>query len=67
MKLLDSAFILNTLPNEDKKIIIDALEPKSFKAEEVVIEQGTEGDSLFVVDSGTLICTRKEVTIIIQI
>jgi cAMP-dependent protein kinase regulator len=61
MELLNSAFILNTLSNKDKKIIINALEPKTYEAGETVIEKGTEGDDLFVVDSGTLVCTQQEV------
>lgn len=58
MELLESAFMLNSLSDEDKMAIVDALEETRFQAEDVVIGQGAEGDCLYIVDSGELSCIQ---------
>lgn len=56
--------MLCCLDNEDTGLIVNALEMRSVKAEEVILTQGEEGDCLYLVDSGTLICTRTSVSIL---
>ena len=56
--------MLCCLDNEDIGIIVNAFEMKSVKAEEVILTQGEEGDCLYLVDSGTLICTQTSVNIL---
>ena len=52
-------FIFNALDAKEMEIVIAAMEEKAFKAGEVVITQGDEGNNLFVVDSGTFTCVRQ--------
>lgn len=52
------AFMFNTLDENEKKIIIDAMEERITEAKEKVITEGDEGDCLYVVGSGTLMCQK---------
>ncbi|KRW98387.1 Cyclic nucleotide-binding protein [Pseudocohnilembus persalinus] len=47
------------LDQKEKEIVIDAMEEKNVKAGEWVINQGEEGDVLYVVESGELDCFKK--------
>ena len=45
--------------NEDEKaIVVDAMEEKKCFKKETVIKEGEEGDCLYIVGSGTLQCTK---------
>jgi cAMP-dependent protein kinase regulator len=44
------------LDEADKQIVVAAMEEKIVKPKEKVISEGDEGDCLFVVGSGTLMC-----------
>ena len=46
------------LDEKEKQIVVDAMQEKLTSAGEVVIKEGDEGDSLYVVGSGTLSCTK---------
>lgn len=46
------------LDEKEKQIVVDAMAEKIASAGEVVIKEGDEGDSLYVVGSGTLSCTK---------
>ena len=46
------------LDDKEKQIVCDAMEEKKCFKNEVVIKEGDEGDSLYVVGSGTLSCTK---------
>ena len=59
---LEISFIFNGLDKSALEIVINAMEEKTFAKDEAVMTQGEEGNELFVVDSGTLSCTRKSVT-----
>lgn len=52
------SFLFAALDSKDLKIIIDSMEEKIFKAGSKVIEQGDNGDCLFVVESGELDCFK---------
>ena len=41
------------------KIIIDAIVPKKKKAGDIIIEQGDDGDNFYVIEKGTLKCTKR--------
>ena len=56
---LQSSFIFNALNLKEIEIVINAMEEKHYPTGEVVINQGDEGNNLFVVDAGTLRCVRK--------
>ena len=46
------------LDEKEKSIVVDAMAEQNAKPGEVVIKEGDEGDSLYVVGSGTLSCTK---------
>lgn len=55
---LAQAFMFSALDEKEKKIVVDAMEEKSFKAGDKVITQGQDGEVLYVVDSGHLDCFK---------
>ena len=44
--------------DKDFEIVVDAMEEKKFAHGEFVIKQGEDGSELFVVESGSLSCTK---------
>ena len=52
------SFLFNTLEAKDISIVIGAMEEKAFSSGDVVIQQGDEGDCLYIVDSGELDCFK---------
>lgn len=50
--------MFNALNPEELEIVLDAMSSVSKKAGEMVIAQGEDGDNLYVVEKGTLICTK---------
>ena len=48
----------HTLEAKDISIVIGAMEEKAFSSGDVVIQQGDEGDCLYIVDSGELDCFK---------
>lgn len=55
---LNMAFMFQALDEKEKQIVVDAMEEKRAKAGEFVIQQGEEGNNLFVVESGLLSCSK---------
>lgn len=51
--------MFDALNPKDTKAIIDAIVPTEKKEGEFVINQGEDGDNFYVVESGTLSCSRK--------
>lgn len=49
-------FLFSTLDLDQMKIVIDAMESKKFKAGEVIIKQGDDGDEFFELASGVCEC-----------
>jgi len=58
MDKIDKSFMFSGLDDKEKKIVADAMDEQKFHKNEVVIKEGDEGDSLYVVASGTLSCTK---------
>lgn len=56
---LNVSFLFSGLDKKEKDIIVDAMKIVEVKANTRVIEQGAQGDDLFVVDSGKLDCYKK--------
>jgi cAMP-dependent protein kinase regulator len=46
------------LDPKEMKIVVDAMKEKIATAGETIIKQGEDGDNLYVVESGTLKCTK---------
>lgn len=58
-KKLNQNFMFSRLDESEKNIIVMAMQNKEVKEGDMVIEEGDEGNELFVIDSGTLDCTKK--------
>ena len=50
--------MFNALNPEELEIVLDAMVGVQKKANEVVIREGEDGDNLYVVEKGTLTCTK---------
>lgn len=57
-KKLDMAFMFSALDESEKNVVIDAMGEVNAAINDVVIKQGDQGDCLYVVDSGNLVCTK---------
>jgi cAMP-dependent protein kinase regulator len=55
---LNMAFMFSALDEKEKQIVVDAMGEKKAKPGEYIIKQGEEGDNLYVVESGTLSCSK---------
>ena len=53
------SFMFNNLETNDMKIIIDAMEYQKFSKGDIIINQGDQGDCLFIVEQGELDCFKK--------
>jgi cAMP-dependent protein kinase regulator len=56
-KIINS-FLFNSLDANELKIVVDAMEKKTFKKDETVIKQGDQGIYLFIVEKGELDCYK---------
>ena len=50
--------MFNALNPEELEIVLDAMVGVQKKANELVIREGEDGDNLYVVEKGTLTCTK---------
>lgn len=57
------SFMFNSVEAIDLKIVIDAMEEKKFAKGDVIINQGDQGDCLYIVEEGELECFKKFVNI----
>lgn len=55
---LNMAFMFQALDESEKDIIVDAMEECKIAVNDPVIVEGTEGDCLYVIGSGTLSCSK---------
>jgi cAMP-dependent protein kinase regulator len=53
---LNMAFMFSALDEKEKDIVIAAMQERVAQAKEHIIDQGDEGDCLYVIGQGTLIC-----------
>ena len=56
--------MFSSLNPEELRIVLDAMQSVKKRAGEKVIVEGDEGDSLYVVESGVLTCTKIFVRLI---
>jgi len=56
---LSQAFMFAALEPKERDIVIDAMEERKVKTGEIVINQGENGDILYVVENGSLDCFKK--------
>lgn len=62
MKKLNQNFMFSKLGQKEKEVVVMAMQSRKVTAGETVIQEGDEGNELFVVDSGTLKCTKLDKT-----
>jgi cAMP-dependent protein kinase regulator len=55
---VSQSFLFNSLEDKELNTVIDAFEEKKYKASEVVITQGEQGEVLYLIESGTLNCSK---------
>lgn len=55
---LNLAFMFSALDESEKDIVIDAMEECKIQVNETVIQEGDQGDCLYVIGSGTLSCSK---------
>lgn len=60
MTRLNQSFMFRVLDEKEKQIVVDAMEERRIPPDTVVINQGDDGDCLFLVESGELKCERVE-------
>jgi cAMP-dependent protein kinase regulator len=53
------SFMFNSLEEKDLLTVINAMEEKRFESGESVINQGENGDVLYIIESGSLDCFKK--------
>ena len=58
MDKISMSFMFSGLNDEEKQVVVDAMEEKKTFKNEAVIKEGDEGDCLYVVGQGTLSCTK---------
>lgn len=63
LEKLKTSFIFNALDRNELEIVADAMEEKKFAKDETIMSQGEEGNELYIVDSGTLSCSRTFVSL----
>jgi cAMP-dependent protein kinase regulator len=57
-KRIEQAFMFSALNPEELSIVLDAMQNVKKAAGDQIIREGDEGDCLYVVESGTLSCTK---------
>lgn len=57
-KRLLEAFMFNALEEKEFEIVVDSIEECKVKAGDIIIREGDEGDCMYVVEQGTLTCTK---------
>ena len=58
MEIICKSFMFSGLDDNEKAIVVDAMDEKKCFKKEVVIKEGDEGNCLYIVGTGTLACTK---------
>lgn len=61
VKTLEKSFLFSVLSPKDKETVIMAFEEKKYLKEQIVIQQGDQGDILFLIESGYYECFKQYV------
>lgn len=57
--VLEQSFLFRALENSEVNVVVDAMKERNFKNNVTVIQQGADGDSLYVIEKGTLECFKS--------
>ncbi len=55
---LDQAFMFSALDEKEKSVVVDAMTERKAQPGEFIIQEGEDGDNLYVVEQGELDCTK---------
>jgi CRP-like cAMP-binding protein len=50
--------MFNALDEKDFEIVVDSIEEVKVKSDEILIREGDKGDCMYVVESGSLQCSK---------
>ena len=56
---MNQSFMFAALDEKEREIVISAMEERKVEAGDVVIEQDSEGNELYVIDTGELDCLKR--------
>ena len=62
-KRLEQAFMFSCLNPQELEIVLNAMQYVKKQPGDQIIREGDDGDNLYVVESGTLTCTKHFVNI----
>ena len=51
--VLDEVAVIKLLPDDARRLVVEAFEPVSFAFGEVIVQEGTEADGFYVIVSGS--------------
>jgi len=60
LSLLDAVPLFTSLNEDEKEVLADSMKRRTFKKDEVIIEQGDTSSSLKIVRSGVIIALRRD-------
>ena len=55
---LEKVKILESIEPYERSVLCDALQEQNFKAGDMIIQQGTEGNTFFLIESGEAVATK---------
>ena len=58
MGFLSKVPILENLTEAERHIVVDALEPVTYKKGDVLMHQGDPGEDFFIIIEGNVVCTQ---------
>lgn len=58
-EVLGSSFMFSALDEKEMSVVVDAMSEVIAEVDETLIEQGDDGDFLFVIETGKLDCVKK--------
>jgi len=60
LAVLQDSFMFASLAPKEKEVVADAMQEKIFEAGDQIIEQGDDGEAMFVVEEGQVNCYKRQ-------
>jgi len=60
LAVLQDSFMFASLSPKEKEVVADAMQEKIFEAGDQIIEQGDDGEAMFVVEEGQVNCYKRQ-------
>jgi len=55
---LEKVPLLQSLSYQERQILADALEPRDFDSETIILQEGESGNDFFIIEEGEVVCTK---------